>query len=190
MSANPANSQTSQAPKLLDQLRGKTRLLHYSKRTEEAYVDWATKFILFHGKRHPREMGTAEIAAYLTHLAVERKLAASTQNQAFSAILFLYQQVLEIGLERIEFLRAQRPERLPVVLAVEEVRALLDGMTGIHRVLAELLYGSGLRILECCRLRVKDVDFARHQILVRDGKGEKDRVVPMPRRSEAKLRAQ
>ena len=175
---------------MLDRLRGKTRLLHYSKRTEVAYVDWATKFILFHGKRHPREMGAAEIAAYLTHLAVERKLAASTQNQAFSAILFLYQQVLEIELERVEFLRAQRPERLPVVLAVEEVRALLDGMTGIHRLLAELLYGSGLRILECCRLRVKDVDFARHQILIRDGKGEKDRVVPLPRRSEAKLRAQ
>ena len=175
---------------MLDQLRGKTRLLHYSERTEEAYVDWATKFILFHGKRHPREMGAAEIATYLTHLAVERKLAASTQNQAFSAILFLYQQVLEIELERVEFPRAQRPERLPVVLAVEEVRALLDGMTGIHRVLAELLYGSGLRILECCRLRVKDVDFARHQILIRDGKGEKDRMVPLPRRSEAKLRAQ
>ena len=190
MSANPTNPQPSQPPKLLDRLRGKTRLLHYSKRTEDAYADWATKYILFHGKRHPQEMGTAEIAAYLTHLAVERKLAASTQNQAFSAILFLYQQVLEIELPRVEFLRAQRPERLPVVLAVEEVRALLDGMTGIHRVLAELLYGSGLRILECCRLRVKDVDFARHQILVRDGKGEKDRVVPLPRRLEAKLRAQ
>ena len=190
MSAIPTIPQTPQPPKLLDQLRGKTRLLHYSKRTEDAYVAWAMKFIVFHGKRHPRELGTAEIAAYLTHLAVERQLAASTQNQAFSAILFLYQQVLEIELERIEFLRAQRPERLPVVLAVEEVRALLDGMTGLHRVLAELLYGSGLRILECCRLRVKDVDFARHQILIRDGKGEKDRVVPLPRRSEAKLRAQ
>ena len=190
MSAIPTIPQTPQPPKLLDQLRGKTRLLHYSKRTEDAYVAWATKFIVFHGKRHPRELGTAEIAAYLTHLAVERQLAASTQNQAFSAILFLYQQVLEIELERIEFLRAQRPERLPVVLAVEEVRALLDGMTGLHRVLAELLYGSGLRILECCRLRVKDVDFARHQILIRDGKGEKDRVVPLPRRSEVKLRAQ
>ena len=186
MSANPTNSQTSQPPKLLDQLRGKIRLLHYSKRTEDSYFDWATKFIVFQGKRHPREMGTAEIAAYLTHLAVERKLAASTQNQAFSAILFLYQQVLEIELDRIEFLRAQRPERLPVVLAVEEVRALLDGMTGLHRLLAELLYGSGLRILECCRLRVQDVDFNRHQILVRDGNGDKDRVVPLPRRLEAK----
>ena len=185
-----ATSQTSQPPKLIDQLRGKTRLLHYSKRTEDAYADWATKFILFHGKRHPREMGTAEVAAYLTYLAVERKLAASTQNQAFSAILFLYQQVLEIKLERVEFLRARRPERLPVVLAMEEVRALLDGMTGTHRVLAELLYGSGLRILECCRLRVKDVDFARHQILIRDGKGEKDRVVPLPQRLVTKLRAQ
>jgi len=138
----------------MDRLRGKTWLLYYSKRTEDAYVDWATKFIVFHGKRHPREMGTAEIAAYLTHLAVERQLAASTQNQAFSAILFLYQQVLEIELPKVQFLRAQRPDRLPVVLSIAEVRSILDGIVGTHRLLVELLYGSGLRILECCRLRV------------------------------------
>jgi integron integrase len=175
---------------LLDQLRNKTRLLHYSRRTEDAYVDWVTRFILFHGKRHPREMGAPHIAAFLTHLAADRQLAASTQNQAFSAILFLYQRVLEIDLPRIEFLRAQRPERLPVVLSVDEVRAILDRMTGLHRLLVELMYGSGLRVLECCRLRVKDLDFDRHQILVRDGKGEKDRVVPLPRRVEDRLHAQ
>jgi len=190
MSANSPKVPETKPPKLLDRLLGKIRSLNYSKRTEDAYVDWATKFIVFHGKRHPREMGTAEIAAYLTHLAVERKLAASTQNQAFSAILFLYRQVLEIELDRVDFLRAQRSERLPVVLSVEEVRTLFDEMTGLHRLLAELLYGSGLRILECCGLRVKDVDFARHRILVRDGRGEKDRVVPLPRRLAAKLRTQ
>jgi len=173
----PASS-PRRPPKLLDQLRAKTRLLHYSKRTEEAYVDWVTRFILFHGKRHPKEMGGPEIEAFLTHLATERQLAASTQNQAFSAILFLYQHILQIELARIDFLRAKRPDRLPEVLSIEEVRAIIDRMIGVHRLLVELMYGSGLRILECCRLRVKDVDFGRHQILVRDGKGEKDRVVP------------
>ena len=190
MSDSHQNSQAAKSPKLLDQLRAKTRLLHYSKRTEDAYVDWSTRFILFHGKRHPNAMGVAEIEAFLTHLAVERKLAASTQNQAFSALLFLYQKVLEIELPKVEFLRAQRPDRLPVVMSVDEVRAILDRMIGTHRLLAELMYGSGLRILECCRLRVKDVDFDRHQILVRDGKGEKDRAVPLPRRLEPKLKGQ
>jgi len=112
-------------------------------------------------------------------LATERPLAARTQNQAFSAILFLYQKVLEIELPKVQFLRAQRPDRLTVVLSIAEVRSILDGIVGTHRLLVELLYGSGLRILECCRLRVKDVDFDRHQIMVRDGKGEKDRVVPL-----------
>lgn len=177
-------------PKLLDRLRAKTRLLHYSIRTEEAYVAWNTRFILFHHKKHPQEMGAPEVEAFLTHLAADRKLAASTQNQAFSAVLFLYQKVLGIELPKVEFLRAKRPERLPVVLSVDEVRAVFGGMTGTHQLLAELMYGSGLRVLECCRLRVKDVDFDRHQIVVRDGKGEKDRVVPLPRRLEAKLRAQ
>ena len=187
---SPPSASVPQPPKLLDQLRAKTRLLHYSIRTEEAYVDWVTRFILFHNKRHPKEMGGPEIEQFLTHLATARQVAASTQNQAFSAILFLYQQVLKIELPRIEALRAKRPERLPVVLSVDEVRALLDKMIGLHRLLAELMYGSGLRILECCRLRAKDVDFDRHQILVRDGKGEKDRVVPLPQRVETKLREQ
>ncbi len=135
------NPQNNQPPKLLDQLAAKTRLLHYSKRTESAYVDWVKRFILFHNKRHPREMGAAEIEAFLTHLAVERNVAASTQNQAFAAILFLYQKVLEIELPTIDALRAKRPERLPVVLSVDEVRRVLDGLDGIDLLQAELLYG-------------------------------------------------
>lgn len=186
----PPDPDAPKPPRLLDRLRAKTRLLHYSKRTEDAYADWVTKFILFHNKRHPAEMGPAEIEAYLTHLAADRKLAASTQNQALSAVLFLYHQILEIELPRVEFLRAKQPDRLPVVLSVDEVRAILDRMTGVHRLLADLMYGSGLRVLECCRLRVKDVDFDRFQIMVRDGKGEKDRVVPLPRRAEPRLRHQ
>ena len=151
-------------------------------------MGWCTQFVVFHDERHPEEMGGPEIERFLSHLATERRVAASTQNQAFSAILFLYRHVLQIELTRIDAMRAKRPERLPVVLSIDEVRAILDRMTGIHRLLAELLYGSGLRILECCRLRVKDLDFDRHQILVRDGDGEKDRAVPLPRRLEERLR--
>ncbi len=184
------NPQNNQPPKLLDQLAAKTRLLHYSKRTEDAYVDWVKRFILFHNKRHPREMGAAEIEAFLTHLAVERNVAASTQNQAFAAILFLYQKVLEIELPKIDALRAKRPERLPVVLSIEEVRSILAGLDGIDLLQAELLYGTGMRILECCRLRVKDVDFDRKQIIVREAKGDKDRAVPLPERVERRLREQ
>ena len=137
------NPQNNQPPKLLDQLAAKTRLLHYSKRTEAAYVDWVKRFILFHNKRHPREMGAAEIEAFLTHLVVERNVAASTQNQAFAAILFLYQKVLEIELPTIDALRAKRPERLPVVLSVEEARCVLAMLDGIDLLQAELLYGTG-----------------------------------------------
>ncbi len=174
-------------PKLLDQVAAKTRLFHYSKRTESAYVDWAKRFILFHNKRHPREMGAAEVEAFLTHLAVERNVSASTQNQAFAAILFLYQKVLEIDLPRIDALRARRPEHLPVVLSVDEVRRVLDELDGIDLLQAEMLYGTGMRILECCRLRVKDVDFERKQIIVREAKGDKDRAVPLPERVERRL---
>jgi integron integrase len=175
----------------LDQVRGKLRLLHYSKRTEEAYVDWIRRFILFHNKRHPDQMGVVEIEAFLTHLAVEGKVAASTQNQALCAILFLYGQVLEIKLGPIDAVRAQRPTRLPVVLSVEEVRRLLGAIPqGTHRLMAELMYGTGMRLMECCRLRIKDIDFARRQILVREGKGEKDRAVPLPTRLEPLLTAQ
>jgi integron integrase len=177
-------------PKLLDQVSAKLRVLHYSKRTEEAYLDWMKRFILFHNKRHPREMGGSEIESFLTHLAVEGRVAASTQNQAFAALLFLYQKVLKIELPRLNSLRAQRPEHLPVVLSVDEVRAILAELDGIDRLMAEILYGTGLRVLECCRLRVKDVDFTRKQIVVREGKGEKDRVVPLPARIENQLRDQ
>ena len=135
-------------------------------------------------------MGAVEIEAFLTHLAVHDHVAASTQNQALAALLFLYQAVLEIELPTLEAVRAKRPERLPVVLSQGEVRAVLDRMRGTHRLMAELMYGSGLRVLECCRLRVKDVDLERHQIVVREGKGDKDRVVPLPKRCEGPLREQ
>jgi integron integrase len=166
------------------------RLLHYSKRTEGSYVDWIKRFILFHHKRHPREMGAVEIEAFLTHLAVVGRVSASTQNQAFSALLFLYQKVLEIELPHLDAVRARRPERIPVVLSVEEVRAILAELDGIDLLQVELLYGTGMRVLECCRLRVKDLDFDRQQIVVREGKGEKDRVVPLPRRVADRLHDQ
>ena len=140
---NPTAPQTTPSPpKLLDQLRAKTRLLHYSKRTEEAYADWAKQFILFHDKRHPQDMGAQEVEAFLTHLAVERQVSASTQNQAFSAILFLYRNVLGIELDRIHALRAKRPERLPVVLSPDELRELFGRLTGVHRLLAERIHAS------------------------------------------------
>jgi integron integrase len=175
---------------LLDRLRAKLRLMHYSIRTEEAYADWVRRFILFHNKRHPKDMGPGEIEAFLSHLAVEGKVAASTQNQAFSALLFLYSKVLEIELPRLDACRAKRPERIPVVLSPEEVRGVLGRMKGTPRFQAELLYGSGVRLLECLRLRLKDVDFERGQLIVRDGKGEKDRAVPLPKRLEGRLREQ
>lgn len=169
-------------PRLLDQVRDHLRVLHYSIRTEDSYVNWVRRYILFHGKRHPREMGEAEVEAFLTHLAVAENVAASTQNQALAALLFLYKVVLERPLEkRIDASRARRPERLPVVLSRDEVRALLAQLQGTHRLMASLLYGSGLRLMECLRLRIKDIDFSRNQITIRDGKGRKDRVVPLPR---------
>lgn len=177
-------------PRLLDRVREATRVRHFSIRTEQAYVDWVTRYILFHKKRHPKDMGAAEVSEFLTHLAVERQLAASSQNQALAAILFLYQQVLRVELPRLDFLRAKRPERLPVVFSVTEVREVLDRMEGTHQLLAELLYGSGLRLLEACRLRVKDLDFDRNQIQVRDARGGRDRVVPLPGRVRERLRAQ
>ncbi len=189
MNSNPTPSGTG-PPKLLDRVAAKTRLLHYSIRTEQAYVDWIRRFILFHNKRHPKDMGGPEIEAFLTYLAVEGEVAASTQNQAFSAILFLYQKVLEIELPPLNALRAKRPDRLPVVLAIDEVRSILVELDGIDLLQAEILYGTGLRILECCRLRVKDVDFTRNQIVVRDGKGGKDRAVPLPERVKERLQEQ
>ena len=180
----------SRSPKLLDRVRDRCRVLHLSIRTENAYVDWVTRFILFHGKKHPQQMGGPEIEAFLTHLAVERNVSASTQNQAFSALLFLYRAVLEIELPPLHALRARRADRLPTVLSLDEVRKILDGMNGVPLLMTELLYGAGLRLLEVCRIRVKDVDFDRRQIVVRDGKGEKDRVVPLPERCSERLKQQ
>jgi integron integrase len=177
-------------PRLLDQVCDALRTRHFAIRTEEAYVDWIRRFVLFHGKRHPREMGAAEIETFLTDLAVRGRAAASTQNQALAALLFLYQNVLKIELPRLDAVRAKRPERLPVVLSADEVRAVLDRMDGVYRLMAELMYGAGLRLLECCRLRVKDLDFDRGQIVVREGKGDKDRAVPLPRSRAEPLRAQ
>ena len=166
--------------KLLDQVRDVLRLKHYSIRTENAYVDWIRRFILFHHRRHPSEMGAPEVQAFLTHLAVKENVAASTQNQALSALLFLYREVLHQDLGPINALRAQKPKRLPTVLTREEVRRVITQMSGTHRLMAQLLYGAGLRLMECLRLRVKDIDFEYKTITVRDGKGEEDRVTMLP----------
>ena len=175
------DTKTSHAPKLLDQVRGKIRLKHYSIRTEQAYVDWIRRFILFFGKQHPRELGAAEVEQFLTHLAVEGNVAASTQSQAKSALLFLYREVLDNELPWLDNVeRAKVPKRLPVVLTREEVMAVLTRLEGTHWLVASLLYGTGLRIMEALRLRVKDVEFSRKEILVRDGKGFKDRVTMLP----------
>ncbi len=169
------------SPKLLDQVRDLIRTKHYSIRTENQYLQWIRRFILFHGKRHPRDMGAPEVEAFLSHLAVSRDVAASTQNQALSALLFLYREVLGIDLPWLDNVtRAKRPQRLPVVLSRDEVRAVLDRMSGVYGLMASLLYGTGMRLMECVRLRVKDVDFARGEILIRDGKGAKDRVTMLP----------
>lgn len=180
---------------LLERVRGEIRLRHMSIRTEEAYVRWITEF-LRHAKeqagswRHPTQLGNREVNEFLTWLAVTRQVAASTQNQALSAIVFLYRNVLKLEL-KLEAVRAKRPERLPVVLSVNEVRRLLEAIPeGMFRVMAGLMYGAGLRLMEACRLRVKDLDFERRQIIVRDGKGEKDRSVPLPRTLERDLRRQ
>ncbi len=190
MNSEPQSGVRNNSPKLLDRVRAKLRLMHTSIRTEESYVNWIIRYILFHNKKHPQEMGAREIEAFLTHLAVVLNVSASTQNQAFSALLFLYQRVLEIELPRLDALRARQPSRLPVVLSVEEVRLIFERMSGRERLMTELLYGTGMRLLEVCRLRVKDVDFDRNQIVVRDGKGNKDRVVPLPERVKPALQRQ
>jgi integron integrase len=176
-------------PKLLDRVRQHLRVKHYSIRTEQAYVDWIRRFIIFHGKRHPNEMGEEEITAFLTHLAVNRHVAASTQNQAFSALLFLYQQVLERKLDFIDKVeRVSRPPKLPVVFTRAEACSVLAQLKGDYRLMAELLYGSGLRLMECLRLRVKDIDFGYNRIMVRDGKGLHERVALLPERLRGSLR--
>ncbi len=179
-------------PKLLDQVRETLRLKHYALRTEEAYLNWIKRFILFHHKRHPRDMGMPEIRAFLVHLANEEHVAASTQTQALSALLFLYREVLQQELDPLdlEAIRAQKPKRLPTVLTKSEVQRVLAQLSGVHLLMAQLLYGSGMRLLECLRLRVKDVDFELHQITVRDGKGNQDRVTMLPESAIPALRDQ
>ncbi|MFL6516067.1 MAG: integron integrase [Chthoniobacterales bacterium] len=184
-----ATAAAGSPPRLLDQVRQHLRVRHYSIRTEQAYVDWIRRFILFHRKRHPGTMAEPEITSFLTHLAADRNVAASTQNQALSALLFLYQHVFERKLDWLDDLeRVKRPPKVPVVLTSKEVRAVLNQLTGDYRLMAELLYGSGLRLMECLRLRVKDVDFAYKQITVRDGKGFRDRVTLLPQRLRKPLR--
>jgi integron integrase len=175
---------------LLDDLRARLRARHYSYRTEQSYVDWVVRFIRFHGLRHPRELGAPEVTAFLTHLAVEGQVAASTQNQARAALLFLYRELLELPTDGFDVVvAASKPRRLPVVLTRDEVAAVLRGLADTPLLMAQLLYGSGLRLMECHRLRVKDLDFASHQLTVRDGKGGKDRVTMLPQILAAPLQA-
>ena len=176
-----STTEPSSPPKLLEQVRAHLRVKHYSIRTERSYVDWIKRFIWFHGKRHPKDMGAPELEAYLSHLAVERNVSASTQNQAKSALLFLYRDVLGIELNWLENVtQAKAPKRLPVVLTQAEAQQVLMQLEGTLGLMAALLYGSGLRLMECVRLRVKDIEFSQHEIVVREGKGNKDRVTMLP----------
>jgi site-specific recombinase XerD len=170
-----------QKPKLLEQVRAIARARHLSHRTEDAYHNFIKRYILFHDKRHPNEMGAQEITEFLTHLAVNEKVSASTQNQAFFALLFLYRDVLRIHLPNIEgVVRAKRPEHLPVVFTPNEAKAILANLSGVPFLVASLLYGAGLRLTEALHLRVKDLDFEMNSITVRDGKGAKDRTTLLP----------
>ena len=177
-------------PRLLDRVRQTMRARHYSDATLGTYVNWIRRFILFHGKRHPDEMGESEVTQFLTHLAVNENVAASTQNQALSAILFLYRHVLDRQLEWLDrIVRAKRPVRLPVVLSRDEVAEILRHIHGVSWLIGSLMYGSGMRLLECHRLRVKDIDFRRFEVTVREGKGRKDRMTLFPRKLVAPLAA-
>ncbi|MEO1095371.1 MAG: integron integrase [Cyanobacteria bacterium J06638_28] len=172
---------TRQKPKkLLEQVRDTMRLKHYAYRTEETYLQWIKRYILFHGKRHPKDMGRLEIESFLTDLAVNQNVAASTQNQALNAVLFLYHKVLGIEIDGINAVRANPPRNLPVVLTKAEVGAVIPKIDGHHQLVVKLLYGSGLRLSEALRLRVKDLDFAQQQLIIRDGKGRKNRVTMLP----------
>jgi integron integrase len=168
--------------KLLDLYSDQIRIKQYSPRTEKTYIHWTREYILFHQKRHPREMGVPEINQFITHLVVERKASASTQNQAISAILFLYRSVLKITIDEdaLNFVRPQKGKRVPTVLSKAEARAILANLTGPYKLMAQIMYGGGLRLMECLRLRVKDIDFENHRILVYDGKGGDDRVTMLP----------
>ncbi len=179
------------AEKLLDRMRRVLRTGHYSYRTEQSYLDWARRFILFHGKRHPATMGKREVEAYLSHLAVDRHVAPATQNQALNGILFLYRRVLEVELPWLDdVVRAKQRMRIPVVLSRSEVRLILAGLKAPYDLIATLLYGSGLRISEALRLRIKDADFGRRELVIRDGKGKKDRVTVLADSCIAALKVQ
>ena len=180
----------TQSQKLLDQVRDKLRVKHYAIRTEQSYVDWIKRYIYFHDKTHPKDLGAQDVEAFLTHLAVVGKVAASTQNQAKSALLFLYREVLEIQLPWLDNVtQAKAPKKLPVVLTVAEVQAVLSRLSGSHLLIASLLYGGGMRLMEAVRLRVQDVEFSRHEIIVREGKGFKDRVTMLPEAVVVQLKA-
>ncbi len=177
----PEKTTSPNPPKLLDQVVAKIRFKHYSRRTEQAYTHWIKRYILFHGKRHPKEMGAPEIEAFLSALATDRNVSASTQNLALFSLLFLYKEVLTIDLPWLDNITpAKKPQRLPTVLSEAEVKRLLRCMEGVPGLVARLLYGTGMRLMEGLRLRVKDIDFDRREILVRDGKGAKDRVTVLP----------
>jgi integron integrase len=183
------------AMKLLDQVRAAARVKHFSYRTEQCYVYWIERYIRHHGIRHPNTMGTAEVEQFLTHLAVAGRVSASTQNQALGALLFLYRDVLQQEIGELDAVRARRPRRVPLVLSREEVRLLLAALDGLrsrepYGLTARLMYGAGLRLMECCRLRMKDIDLGRGQLTVRGGKGDKDRFVMLPKGAEEGLRAQ
>jgi integron integrase len=186
----PRSNEIAGPPRLLDRVRQTIRARHYSFRTEKAYLGWIRRFIFFYDKQHPANLGTPEVVRFLEHLATVQHVAASTQNQAFSALLFLYGEVLETKLTGLEHvIRAKRPQRLPVVLSRNEVASVLSRLEGIPQLMASLMYGGGLRLLECAQLRVKDLDLIRGELTVRDGKGRKDRVTVLPMSLIAPLRA-
>ena len=177
--------------KLLDEIREVIRMKHYSIRTEKSYVDWAKRYVLFHNKKHPLEMGENEINAYLTFLAVKAKVAASTQSQALNALIFMYHEVLKKNIGDIgNFHKAKRPEKIPVVLTKDEMNSLFYHLDGEKKLMAGLLYGAGLRLLECVRLRIKDIDLSYNQVIVRDGKGNKDRITLLPQKFKEPLKLQ
>jgi len=189
MNSDVNTPQASEPPKLLDQVRQRLRAKHYSIRTETQYVQWIRRFIFYHNKRHPIEMGAKEVEAFLTHLATEGRVSASTQNQALAALLFLYREIFELDLPWLDnVIRAKKSQRLPVVLSKDEVVRILGRMEGTYSLMARLLYGTGMRIMECCRLRVQDIDFDRREVLIRNGKGAKDRVTMLPDSVVAPLR--
>ena len=192
MPAIPSSAKPASPPRLLDQVRARIRFKHYSIRTEQAYTGWIRRFIVANGRRHPKELGAREVEAFLTRLATETNVSAATQNQALSALLFLYREVLGLDLPWMEdVVRAKRPRRLPVVLSQEEVARLLAAMPeGLPELMARLLYGTGMRLMEALRLRVKDVEFERREIVIREGKGNKDRITVLPENLIAPLKDQ